>query len=332
MIICSTPYRLSFFGGGTDYPTWFREHGGAVLSTTIDKYCYLTVRHLPPFFAHRHRIVYSRIENCSSVADIQHPAVRAALSYLRIDEGVEIHHDGDLPARSGIGSSSAFTVGLLHALHALQGRMISKHDLATQAIHVEQEILHETVGVQDQIASAYGGVNHITFRREGSFCVCPLTLPRTRLDELQAHLMLFFTRIERTASDIACGYVPTLASRTAPMGRIAGLVDESIAVLCGNGPIADFGHLMHEAWQRKRELCGVTSPTIDRCYADAQAGGALGGKITGAGGGGFMLLFVPPAAQEAVKNRLSGLLHVPFSFDYDGSRIVHYGEARKEAQ
>jgi len=207
VIISRTPLRISFFGGGTDYPSWSRVHGGAVIAATIDKYCYLTCRHLPPFFEHRFRVVYSFIENCQTIDEIQHPAVREVLRHLAVTRGVEIHHDGDLPARSGMGSSSAFTVGLLHALYALKGCMPSKEQLAREAISVEQDRVGETVGSQDQVMAAYGGVNHVTFAPSGEFSVRPLTLAPERIRELNAHLMLFYTGIKRTASDVAQTYV-----------------------------------------------------------------------------------------------------------------------------
>jgi D-glycero-alpha-D-manno-heptose-7-phosphate kinase len=209
MIVSRTPFRLSFFGGGTDYPAWFRQHGGTVLSTTINKYCYLTVRYLPPFFEHRIRVVYSKIENCQSIDEIAHPAVRETLRFLQIERGIEVHHDGDLPAGSGMGSSSAFTVGLLHALHALQGRMPSKRQLAEQSIHIEQELIREAVGSQDQISAAYGGFNQISFLADGSFTVTPITVRRDRLTELNSSLMLFYTGIRRMSSDVASTYVNT---------------------------------------------------------------------------------------------------------------------------
>ncbi len=203
MIISRTPYRISFFGGGTDFPAWYRQHGGAVLATSIDKYCYLTARFLPPFFEHRIRVVYSKIENCHDIDEVAHPAVREVLRFLRFDRGVEIHHDGDLPARSGIGSSSSFCVGLLHALYALQGRMPSKHQLAAEAIHLEQEVLHETVGSQDQVTSAHGGFNQVVFQQSGEIAVRPVTVAPARVHELESQLLLFFTGVKRTSSDVA---------------------------------------------------------------------------------------------------------------------------------
>ena len=226
MVISRTPYRISFFGGGTDYPAWYRENGGAVLGTAIDKYCFITCRYLPPFFEHRLRVVYSKIEDCQRVADIQHPVVRAVLGMLGVERGLEIHHDGDLPARSGMGSSSAFTVGFLHALYGLLGRLTSEEQLASEAIHVEQELLGETVGAQDQIFASFGGFNFIEFKRDGSFQVEPLTLPKERLDELNDSLMLFYTGLRRTASDVAASYVTDIASRTKQLTRMRQMVDE----------------------------------------------------------------------------------------------------------
>ena len=213
MIICRTPFRISFFGGGTDYPGWYRSHGGAVLATTIDKYCYLTCRYLPPFFEHRLRVVYRKIETCMSVEEISHPSVRETLRFLEIDRGVELHHDGDLPARSGMGSSSAFTVGLLNALYALKGQMPSKRQLALESIHVEQDILKETVGSQDQVMAAYGGLRHVQFLQNGEISVRPLTLSHARIDEFNDHLMLFYTGIIRTASDVAKSYVEDIGAK-----------------------------------------------------------------------------------------------------------------------
>ena len=213
MIISRTPFRLSFFGGGTDYPAWYRKHGGSVLATTIDKYCYITCRNLPPFFEHRICVIYSKMEYCQTIDEIAHPAVREVLRYLHYDRGVEIHHDGDLPARSGMGSSSAFTVGLLHAMYALKGQMVSKHQLAMESIHLEQDILKETVGSQDQVLAAYGGLNHITFLPNGEISVRPMTITRERMRELNAHLMLFYTGIKRTASNIAESYVNGIEDR-----------------------------------------------------------------------------------------------------------------------
>ena len=325
MIITRTPYRISFFGGGTDYPAWYREHGGAVLATTIDKYCYLTVRHLPPFFEHRLRVVYSRIESCNHFEEVQHPAVRETLRFLKIDRGVEIHHDGDLPARSGMGSSSAFTVGLLNALHALNGHMSSKQQLARESIRIEQQLLQETVGSQDQVNAAYGGFNHIYFHPSDEISVRPVILPRARLEDLASHLMLFYTGIKRTAEKVAGAYVPSLEQKRRQLRILRDMVDEALSILGGSSPITDFGALLHEAWQAKRAVSDVISNSdIDETYEAARSQGALGGKITGAGGGGFLLLFVPPEQQSAVRERLHHLLHVPFSFENAGSQVIFF--------
>ena len=325
MIISRTPYRLSFFGGGTDYPAWSRRYGGAVLATTIDKYCYLTCRYLPPFFEHRTRVVYSRIETVQKTAEIAHPAVREILEFLKIKRGVEIHHDGDLPARSGMGTSSSFTVGLLHALHALCGRMPGKQQLAQESIVIEQERLKEPVGSQDQVLAAYGGFNHVIFHPGGGIAVRPVTLARKRMAELNDHLMLFYTGIRRTSSAISSGYANDVGPRKSQLELMKELVDEAIAVLASGQNIARFGELLGRAWKAKRSLSdAVSNPHVDEIYRQALSAGALGGKLTGAGGGGFMLLFVPPGEQKKVRQRLTQLLHLPFSLEFSGSQIIFF--------
>jgi D-glycero-alpha-D-manno-heptose-7-phosphate kinase len=325
MIICRTPFRISFFGGGTDYPGWYRSHGGTVLAATIDKYCYLTCRYLPPFFEHSIRIVYRKIETCMTLDEIGHPSVREALRFLRIDRGIELHHDGDLPARSGMGTSSAFTVGLLHALHALRGEMPTKRQLANESLYIEQEVLKETVGSQDQVMASYGGLRHVKFRPDGDISANPLILPSERTAELKAHLMLFYTGIARTAADVARSYVVGIESRGRQLRIMKELVDESIDVLASGMDIRAFGDLLHEAWQAKRSLSErVSNGEVDDLYERARAAGAIGGKLTGAGGGGFLLLFVPPEKQAAVTEALDGRLRVPFEFESAGSQIIFY--------
>ncbi len=326
MIVTRTPFRVSFFGGGTDYPAWYRERGGAVLATTIDKYCYITCRYLPQFFEHKHRIVYSKIENVREIAQIEHPSVRAVLGWRGVERGLEIHHDGDLPARSGLGSSSSFTVGLLHALSALEGRHITKRELAAQAIHVEQEVIREVVGSQDQVSAAHGGFNRIEFRPDESFQVEPIVLPKARLEELQASLMLCFTGLSRNAPEIAKSKIDNFSSREAELGAMQAMVDEAIGVLRDPAkPIADFGRLLDASWQQKRRLSDkVSTPLIDDLYVRACKRGAVGGKILGAGGGGFLLLFAEPGAQAAIREELSGLVHVPMRFESEGSKVVLY--------
>jgi D-glycero-alpha-D-manno-heptose-7-phosphate kinase len=326
VIITRTPYRVSFFGGGTDYPSWYREHGGAVLGTAIDKYCYITCRRLPPFFQHKHRIVYSVIENVSSNEDVQHPAVRETLKWAKIEEGLEIHHDGDLPARSGLGSSSSFTVGLVQALHALHGKMTNGSQLAKAAIHIEQDLIGENVGSQDQILAAYGGLNYVEFSPDGSFAVTRIIVSKERKNKLKAHLMLCFTGFSRHASDVARSQLDNLLVKQPELKRIRQMVDEGLEILLNSSvPIQMFGHLLHEAWQAKRSLSNmVTTPEIDQIYEAAREAGAIGGKLLGAGGGGFMLLFALPENHAKIRERLKNLIHVPFEFDDQGSRVVLY--------
>jgi D-glycero-alpha-D-manno-heptose-7-phosphate kinase len=325
MIISRTPYRISFFGGGTDYPAWYRQHGGAVLAATINKFCYLTCRYLPPFFEHRIRVVYSKIESCHKLDDILHPSVRESLRYLKIERGMEIHHDGDLPGRSGMGSSSAFTVGLLNALHALQGRAVGKKQLAEQSIHLEQEVLKETVGSQDQVCATYGGVNRISFLQNGDFTVQPMTLTQERLAELNSHLVLFYTGIKRTASEVASSYAVGMEERAALLTRMHECVEQSCAILNSSQSLAAFGELLHQAWQAKRALSDkVSNARVDALYEDARKAGALGGKLLGAGGGGFLLLFVPPEKQAKIRKQLNRLIEVPFEFEFSGSQIIFF--------
>ena len=325
MVISRTPFRISFFGGGTDYPAWYRQHGGCVLAATIDKYCYLTCRYLPPFFEHRLRVVYSKIESVQKADEITHPAVREILKHLKLDRGLEIHHDGDLPGRSGMGSSSSFTVGLLHALHALEGRMTGKEQLAKESIHIEQDILKETVGSQDQVCAAYGGVNNIIFNTNGDVTVRPLTVPEDRLKDLNSHLMLFYTGIKRTASDVASSYVTSRDARNAQLEKLKLLVGHGVEILNGAKDLVEFGNLLHEAWEAKRSISTkISNPEVDELYQQARAAGALGGKLLGAGGGGFVVLFVPPGKQAAVRRKLCKLIHVPFEFEFSGSQIIFF--------
>jgi len=323
MIISRTPFRISFFGGGTDYPEWYGKHGGAVLATTIDKYCYINCRYLPPFFEHRFCIVYSKVEHCQTVDEIVHPAVREALHYLDIRRGVEIHHDADIPARSGVGSSSAFTVGLLNALYALKGQMVSKHRLATESVHLEQDILKETVGSQDQVLAAYGGFNHILFHQNGEISVTPITVGADRIKELASHLMLFYSGIKRTASNIAESFVSGIDDRRRQLRIMKDLVDESISIISCDRDILEFGELLHEAWLAKRSLSvSISNSDVDALYDAARTAGATGGKLVGAGGGGFLLLFVPPSKRRNVQEKLNTLIHVPFKFEFAGSQII----------
>ncbi len=326
MIITRTPFRISFFGGGSDYPGWYREHGGAVLATTINKYCYISCRYLPPFFDHKHRVVYSNIESVKSIDEIKHPAVRAVLSWMEIKDGLEIHHDGDLPARSGLGSSSSFTVGLIHALNGLRGKVISKDSLAANAIHVEQDVIGENVGSQDQISAAFGGFNRIEFYPNDSFEVAPVVLPQSRRNELHSHLMLCFTGLSRIAAEVAKSKIDNLKNRKTELNHMRAMVDQAIGLLQDTQePIESFGKLLDQSWQLKRSLSDrVSTPEIDQIYDVAREAGALGGKILGAGGGGFFLIFAKPERHAEIRSRLASLVHVPFEFEYSGSRIVLY--------
>lgn len=325
MIISRTPFRISFFGGGTDYPVWYQENGGAILGTTIDKYCYITCRYLPPFFEHKHRIVYSQAELVRDINEIRHPAVRETLRFMGITEGVEIHHDGDLPARTGLGSSSSFTVGLLHALYALKGIMPSKMQLAQEAIHIEQNIIKENVGSQDQVLAAFGGLSRIDFGGECNIETKHVIIKPQRLELLQNHLMLFFTGFSRTASEIAEEQIKQTPNKKRELTEMHRMVDEAISILNGDNDLSEFGKLLHQSWQLKRSLTDkISTPHIDSIYDMAIRAGATGGKLLGAGGGGFILLFVKPELQPKVKESLHSFLHVPFRFENSGSQIIFY--------
>lgn len=326
MIISRTPFRISFFGGGTDYPVWYRENGGTVLSTTIDKYCYISCRYLPPFFEHKFRIVYSKNELVDEIDEIIHPAARETFRFMKVREGVEIHHDGDLPARAGIGSSSSFTVGLLHALYALKGKMVTKEQLAYEAIYIEQELIKENVGSQDQVAVAVGGFNKISFNKDGSVNINAIFLSKDKSHLLQNHLMLFFTGFSRTASEIANEQIKKTPDRKQELSVMHQMVNEAISILNSNNTnLDDFGKLLHESWKLKRGLTNkITTSQIDEIYDIALQAGAVGGKLLGAGGGGFMIIFARPEVQPRIKEKLKNLLLVPFQFETTGSQIIVY--------
>lgn len=342
MIITRTPLRISFFGGGTDYPAWFKENGGAVLSTSIDKYSHVSARFLPQFFDHRSKITYSKVELVKSREEIAHPVVRHALKFMDIRDGVEINNFDDLPSRAGMGSSSSFTVGLLHALSLLKGGRPTKEKLAYDAIHVEQNLLKENVGCQDQMAAAFGGFNKIVFEGSGgaspihnnvkwSIKLEPIFLGEAKMKRFQDHLMLFFTGFSRNASEIAAHQIKNIPNKSKELSTMQGLVDEAIAVLKGDN-INDFGKLLDETWKLKRSLSPhVTTSLIDEAYKAGKEAGALGGKLLGAGGGGFVLFFVPPGRRDAVRAKLKNLLIVPFKFDSDGTKVI-YHEPEQNAQ
>ncbi|MBF0354903.1 MAG: kinase [Alphaproteobacteria bacterium] len=326
MIISRTPFRISLFGGGTDYPAWYRNHGGAVIGTTINKYCFISIRELPPFFEYRHRIVYSKVETVKLAQEIQHPVVRALLGERPELPGVEIHHDGDLPARSGLGSSSSFTVGMLTALNALSGRMIAPRELAIEAMRIEQDVLKENVGSQDQVWAAYGGTNHIHFRTDGTFTVTPVILSAPRMAELNSGLMLFFSGLSRIASEIAGKVLENMNQRRLHLSLMQQMSEDALTILQDEKrPLDELGGLLHESWRLKRELAdGVSTPYIDDLYEAALSAGAKGGKLLGAGGGGFFLLWVPKEHQQAVRERLNHLVEVQITIGSPGSRVVLY--------
>jgi D-glycero-alpha-D-manno-heptose-7-phosphate kinase len=324
VIITRTPFRISFFGGGTDYPVYYREHPGAVLASAINRYCYISLRRLPQFFDYKHRVVWSKTELVNDIDQIVHPSVRECLRYMEIDQGLEIHHDGDLPARSGLGSSSSFTVGLLNALYLLKGSLISKLELAEHAIHVEQNLIKEHVGSQDQTIAAFGGINVVRFNScaERHISVEPLDLDKNRTRELENNLVLFFTGLSRTASEIASEQVKRISKVKYELAEMHGLVDEASELLFNGGELDDFGRMLHESWQIKRNLTNkISNSYIDEIYEKARKNGAIGGKLLGAGGGGFILLYIRPEKQKMVKDAL-GLLHVPFQFDFRGSQVI----------
>jgi len=326
MIITRTPLRISFFGGGTDYPVWYREHGGAVLSTAIDKCCYITSRWLPPFFEYQSRVSYSRIENVNDNGAIEHPSVRECLHFLNINDGVEIHHVADLPARTGLGTSSAFTVGLLLGLYALKNQMRDKHALAADAIHVEQNLIREAVGSQDQVSAAYGGFNRINFNQDDSFEVKRILAAPSRLAALEQNLALYFTGFSRIASEIAQEQLRVTPQKTKELETMFQMVDEAENILTTpHRSLDEFGRLLHEGWKVKRSLTNkITNSNINEIYEAGLEAGALGGKLLGAGGGGFMLLYVPPERREALRLRLKKLLCVPFAFSNRGSQVSVY--------
>ena len=323
MLISKTPYRISFFGGGTDYPTWYLKNGGSVLSTTINKYIYISCRYLPPFFEHKYRIVWSQIETVKDINKIKHKTVKAMLKHLNIKSGLEIHYDGDLPARSGMGSSSVFVVGLMNALNSLKEKKINKKKLAINSINFEQKILKEIVGSQDQIAVTYGGFNKITFNTDGKFNVKPILIKKTTIGRLNKNLLLVYTGIKRTAHDIAKGYINKLQkSKRSHILTISNLAMEAEKALKENN-LNDFGKLLHETWLEKKNLSNsITNSYIDDIYNKAIKNGALGGKLLGAGGGGFLLFYAPQHAQKKIIKDFKKLTTIPFNFTSEGSKII----------
>ena len=326
MIISRAPFRISFFGGGTDYPQWYRDHGGAVISMAITKYSYITCRYLPPFFDYKFRVRYVKREETQTIGEIEHPSVRECLRFMKLKKGVDIVHHSDLPARSGLGSSSTFTVGLLHALYALKHKMPSKRELALNAIHLEQNVIKENVGSQDQTIAAFGGFNLIQFGGINEVVVDPIILTPRKITNLENYLMLFFTGFSRTASEIAGEQIERIPQNHQNLMIMQEIVIAAHKLLQGtNNDLVEFGMLLNEQWKIKKSFSSsITDTKIDEIYKRGIASGAIGGKLLGAGGGGFMLFFVKPEHHSAVKKALSPLWHVPINIDNLGSQIIYH--------
>ncbi|MBQ8189972.1 MAG: kinase [Lachnospiraceae bacterium] len=323
MIITQTPFRMSFFGGGTDFPAFYREHGGAVISTTFDKYCYVNVRHLPRFFDYSTELSYSRIERVNKVDEIEHPAIREAMKQLDMHE-IRLTYEADLPARSGLGTSSSFAVGMLNAFYALKGKYADKRKLADDAIFLERVLCNESGGVQDQIAASFGGLNRINFDASG-YSVNPVIISPERKNLLNRNLMLFFTGFSRFSSDIQVEAEKSLKSKQAQLLEMLSLVDDAENVLTSKCDLNEFGRLLDYTWKLKRGITSkVSTDSIDAVYEKAINAGATGGKLLGAGGGGFLLFYVEPEKQKKIHEVLKDFLYVPFEFETGGTRVIHY--------
>ncbi len=325
MIITKTPFRMSFFGGGTDMESFFREYGGAVLSTTFDKYCYVTVRHLPRFFDYSTELSYSKIERVTETGDIDHPAVRNAMKMLDMHE-IRLTYEADLPARSGLGTSSSFAVGMLNAFYCLKGRYVDKKRLADEAIYLERKLCHEAGGWQDQIAASFGGLNRIDFTKDGTYDVHPIIIHPERKERLNNNLLMFFTGFTRFSSEMQKANQDGYDRKIKQLRDMYALVDEAEAVLEDkNGNLDDFGRLLDKTWHLKRQTGGaITTNSIDALYEKGIEAGALGGKLLGAGGGGFLLFYVPQEKQNEVMEAMKGMLYVPFRFEEGGTQVIHY--------
>lgn len=324
MIITKTPFRMSFFGGGTDIPAFFNEHGGAVISTTFDKYCYVNVRHMPPFHPYISELVHNKFERVNDIEDIEHPLIRECMRLHDIHE-IRLTYEGDLPARTGLGTSSTFAIGMLNAFCALKGRMKSKRQLAQEAIYVERDVLKEHGGWQDQVAAAYGGLNRIDFR-EGDFFVHPVVISPERKKELNENLLLFYTGIQRFSSEIQANTFANPVDKTQQLKDMLDLVDEAEKVLCDkNTSLNEIGRMLDTTWKLKRGTgVKVSNGSIDTLYNQAIKAGALGGKLLGAGGGGFLLFYCEKEKQKSLKRSLEQLMIVPFHFENEGTQILYY--------
>lgn len=324
MIITKTPFRMSFFGGGTDMESYFKEYGGAVLSTTIDKYCYVNVRHLPRFFDYSTEISYSVIERVTDTDEIKHPAVRNAMKMLDMHE-IRLTYEADLPARSGLGTSSSFAVGMINAFYALKGKYADKRKLADEAIHLERVMCKEAGGWQDQIAASFGGLNRIQFGRDG-YEVRPVIIAPERKTSLNNNLLMFFTGFTRLSSDIQQKNNLTAKDKVSQLQEMYRLVDQAEDILTNsNSDLDEFGYLLDQTWRLKRQTgSAISTDSIDNLYNRAIQAGALGGKLLGAGGGGFFVFYVQPEKREEVMNAMKDLLFIPFEFENSGTQVIHY--------
>lgn len=325
MIVSKTPFRISFFGGGTDYPKWYLKYGGGVISTSIDKYCYISCRELPPFFSHTHRIVYSKIENAKNINDIKHPVVREILKKFNIKAGLEIHHDGDLPAKSGIGSSSSFTVGMLNALNALKKKKITKCQLAHQAIFLEQKILKENVGSQDQIAAAYGGFNYINFNKNGTFEILKNKFKKKNIDQIEESIVLCYTSLSRISGHVAKKKLSNLHLKKLKFEKLNYLtVDAKKLLSSQNFKLKEFSELVTDSWMVKKSLANeVSNNKIDQIFQYSLQNGALGGKLLGAGAGGFLMFIIPKNKKKQFIKKMKKYICFDISFDKEGSQILN---------
>ena len=329
MIITQTPFRMSFFGGGTDFPDFYKEHGGAVISTSFDKYCYVNVRHLPRFFDYATELSYSKIERVVDVEEIKHPAIREAMKFLDMHE-LRLTYEADLPARSGLGTSSSFAVGMLNAFYALKGKYADKKKLADEAIYLERVLCKESGGIQDQIAAAFGGLNRINFNAEG-YEVKPVIISPERKRQLNRNLMLFFTGFSRFSSDIQETTQKALADKEKQLLEMLSLVDDAERILTSKTDLNEFGRLLDYTWKLKRGISSqISTGTIDDLYDRGMKAGALGGKLLGAGGGGFLLFYVEEDKREAVHQAMEDLLYVPFRFENSGTRVIYYTPEKYE--
>ncbi len=323
MIISRTPFRVSFFGGGTDFPEFYARHGGATLLTTINKYCYLSVHKLSPFFKHRFRASYSKTESVLDPREFSHPLIRECLLHVKPSQGLEISHVSDLPGRTGLGTSSSFTVGLLNSLHTFAGERVTAEDLAREAILIERERVGDAGGHQDQYAAAYGGLLRLDFSGPQNVTVKRIAVSASRLGELERRLLLFYTGVESSAEAILGEQRKRVEKNTEALLRMLAMVDEAEKILAGGGDLDPFGDLLHESWQLKKSLStGISNGSVDEAYEAARKAGARGGKLLGAGGRGFLLLFAPPEAHAGITAGLKSLQNVPFQFSQDGSRVI----------